>query len=507
MPLDSLLSLFTLSRRSTRRWLVIIAAGTLTVALIYYVRTASESRIATPRRENRCSQSSVVLPLLDGRWDKEIKDCPDGGENPYETMTDGWRLFKEALEKYRKFHHDQVHALRGMRNSGVRTVTPRTLIWVCDYGNSGKKEGCGGLGDQLPRITLFLLMAMVSDRVFTVKWDETFMKSARYLLPNAIEWSFFDETLGMCSDRGNTNFTDRCSHVTFSKTSLTWDSWSQDDWAVFGRVLFSSEPHVTVVGRVNVGSMMIGDNKFVQPNTLMRNRLEDIGITKILALDRENKVDFTYDKVWFTYSRIWYTAPWFYMSRLIFRYLFRLSPEIATQAKVTQRILGQKYLAVHLRTGFQGNFYQGRDKMSTWNYKNWKMFPEKRSWKYIVDHAVTLANKRLGENSSIFLATDSGVAKDWIMETYGERIKVADVTIVHSGKLSTQADCRGSQGLWIDFYLLGHASYLVHGSSSYALSASMLCATPPLRHSWFSYEDKTDTYITHIGTNITVISI
>ena len=485
--------------------LAIIAAGTLLTASLIYHGVVDSSKIANPRKR-LCSHTSGVLPSLDEGWDKEIKDCPDGGRNPYETRTDGWRQFKEALERYREFHHEQVRALRGMRKGSVSKVAPRTLTWVCDYGNSGKKEGCGGLGDQLPRITLFLLMAMVSDRVFTVKWDENFKKTTHYLLPNAIEWSYFDETLGMCSDRGNTEFTDRCSHITFSKTSLTWDSWSQDDWAAFGKVLFSPEPHVTVVGRVNVGSMMIADNEFVQPNTLMRKRLEDIGVTKILALDMDNKIDFTYDKVWFTYSRIWYTAPWFYMSRLIFHYLFRLSPEIAMKANVTQRLLGQKYLAVHLRTGFQGNFFQGRDKMSTWNYKNWKMFPEKRSWKYIMDHAITLANERLGENSNIFLATDSGVAKDWIVETYGERIIVANITIIHSGKLATQADCQGSLGLWVDFYLLGHAHYLVHGSSSYALSASMLCAMPPLRHSWFSYEDKTDTFVTHIGTNIIAIT-
>ena len=415
-------------------------------------------------------------------------------------------MFRDALERYKQFHAAQVKLLRQLKEDGdivgkSNKFIPRTLNFVCNY-----KSGCSGLGDQLQHIPLFLLMAMVSDRVLTINWDEDFKVTTQYLIPNELQWDVFDQTLGMCVSHDNTKYNDHCSRVTFSRASMLRKGWNQHDWAVFGRALFSPEPHITFIGVVNLGTMMLANETILQPNTLMRDRFEDIGVTKILALDMDNKLDFDDTYMLFTKVRNWYTASWFYMSRIIFNYLFRLSGEVTMEAEKIAKAMGNRYLAVHLRTGFRDESLQWT--IEAWAFKNWKLFPGKKSWKCFMDHAIALANENIGEKSNIYLATDSHTAKDWIAETYGERIIMTNKTVKHSAELKL-AHCEensGSLGFWIDFYLLGHAYYLVHGSSMYAMSASMMCATPPLQHSWVAYEDSTHTCYAHIGTNVTIIS-
>ena len=86
--------------------------------------------------------------------------------NPFKDSKD-WTRFVQALEKYRTFHRRK---LQQMKESSDSDVNVRTLTWACS------RDKCTGVGDQLIRIQYFLLLAMMSDRMFTIHWDEKLKK-------------------------------------------------------------------------------------------------------------------------------------------------------------------------------------------------------------------------------------------------------------------------------------------------------------------------------------------
>lgn len=113
------------------------------------------------RRETECGteifKSKSEVSAED--WDESVT-CPNT-ENPYRS-TKGWATFTSALKRYKQFHKDKLERLK----SAQRNESVRTLTWACS------QTRCSGLGDQLLRLQFFFLLAMMSDRTFTIYWDE-----------------------------------------------------------------------------------------------------------------------------------------------------------------------------------------------------------------------------------------------------------------------------------------------------------------------------------------------
>ena len=428
--------------------------------------------------------------------------------NPYKE-TESWKTFEKELERYKVFHKQQMALLRNMSldpetwrgHPDARRV--RTLTWACSEGH------CSGLGDEMLRIQIWLLLAMAADRVFVLHWDEKISRTTKYLLPNEIDWSFHDESLGMCSDQIG-HFGD-CQSRTFSKVGWTWDKWEKDQYAKFSKSLFSAEPHITVTGRVDTSTMLIADKSFFEEGTLIRKGFDRLGLSKLFEMDKNNKVEYTSSRVWYTNPRVWYTETWYAMSHRLFHYLFQFPQSLIDEVDKAQKKHGlwdRKYLAFHLRTGFKGGFHQ--EGLAIWNMRNWKCFPDKDSWNVMFKHSVDLASKKLGGSAQVYLATDSPEAKDWAVHNYGERIVTSNATVEHSTHGDTWCESNDKShgapfSFWIDFLLLARAQFLVLGYSSYAVAAGFICPIPLSNQSWISFDETVNCLASHIRENVSCI--
>ena len=441
--------------------------------------------------------------------------CADSS-NPYED-TSGWKTFQAALKQYSEFHKLQLNMLKNTSHPESKTV--RTLTWAC------RQDECSGLGDQFYRIHFFLLMAMMSDRVFTIYWDEGLQRTTKYLLPNQIDWSFFKENLGMCEDSHH------CSEQKFfGKTHIFWHSWDARDLSKFSQVLFSSESHITVSGLLRLDTMLATDYTYFQPETLLSQGFDRMGVTDILSLDRNTKVLFKYagDSVWSYLSQmlgidsvvqipsqdrgeVEITGPWFYLSQSMMDYLFVFPKDLIDMVDKMQAFLGvegRRYLAVHLRTGFFGTKIQ-ENLRTRWFHKNVKMFYDEKSWTSIMDHSIKLSKSTIGPNSPIYLSTDSPFAKEWVLRKYSHHnIKSTNLTVVHSAHHSSSCSKEyydANVSFWIDLLLLGRAHMVVHGYSSFAMTAGFLCPIPLSHHSWTITSNELQCLASYILTNVTCI--
>ena len=449
--------------------------------------------------------------------------CP-GVMFPVERTDSGWPTFTKALERYAKFHKEKLKQLKN--GESVKTLT-----WTCS------QSKCAGLGDQLYRIEFFFLLALMSDRLFTVHWDEALEQSAKYLIPNEIDWTYFNPSKGMCKDK-NPVFSINTCHF-FDVTSPWGFGWTKKEFAEFGDVLFSSKQHITVTGSILAFVMYINKDSILDPGEKIVAGFEKLGLNDILVEKYPNEtVHCGHKPFWYTLlhklgihhmmeiakisgGSVIATEPWIEVSHVIFCYLFKFPQVLVTEVDKVSRSLGindKKYVAVHLRTGFKGMPYE-ESYAARYMHRNWKFFEDTYIWDGIVAHGFELADKMLGSDSYVYLCTDTDVAKERFKKKYSDRLKVADLTRAHSaysrikcrsqniaenGKSTLETPSRYNDpymSMWIDFFLLGRAHAIVHGDSSYSVNACFLKPIPHLNHAWVMFDYKRKCIASYIGGN------
>ena len=471
----------------------------------------------------------------------EFVSCP-AVKFPEEGQNEGWRTFREALERYSKFHKEKLKQLKeSPTGEGVKTLT-----WACS------QSKCSGLGDQLFRIQYFLLLAMMSDRLFTVYWDEALERSARYLIPHEIDWSYFDHSKGMCTDRNTVFSSKRCSKTTFSGSSMWGFGWTKDEFAHFGDVLFSSEQHITVTGDVPAYVMFINKNFYMDPGAKVIAGFKKLGLNDVLVeVNANDTVSCGHNPLWYgmlhklgahhvmeipevSSGRVEASEALFQVSHIIFCYLFKFPQVLVAEVdKISKSldIADKRYLAVHLRTGFKGMPYE-ESYVTRWIHRNWKFFDDVNIWDAIMVHSFDLADRMLGPESPVYLCTDTDVAKERFQQKYGDRLRIADLSLTHSAHSRSKCETQSQElsedvqetpatpentpetpsifddpyvSMWVDFFLLGRAHVMVHGDSSFSVNACFLRPLPHLHQSWVMHDDDRNCIASYIGGNTTCI--
>ena len=463
---------------------------------------------------------------------KDAISCVNPGivSDTISATTEGWVTFSKRLKSYKIFHAEKLRELKNAKGSTVKTLT-----WACS------QSKCTGLGDQLLRMQFFLLLAMMSDRLFTVYWDEGLKRSSKYLLPNEIDWNYFDRSKGMCSDDKTVFSGDSCAKTTFDATSIWGFGWNKKEFASFGDALFGSQQHITVTGWVKVYTMFIGIDSIFDPGDKIRAGFESLGLWKLLAVDSENTVHCGHRHFWsdllnklganhfmeipkMNSGKVLASEPWLQMSHVIFCYLFKFPEVLVSEVNRIMTQLGienTKYVAIHLRTGFKGTPYE-ESAATRWVHRNWKMFDDESTWDYIIDYSFNLAMEKLGAESVVYLSTDTDRAKERFVSKYRSRLKVINSPATHSAFVRSK--CQGQpsptstfstdpfspddpyMSMWIEFFLLGSAHTVVHGESSFALAACFMNPVPHLNQVWYMYDDKRGCIASYIGSNSTCIT-
>ena len=399
--------------------------------------------------------------------------CPIVWSNPYRKYK-GWKQFYLSLRRYKKFHKKQLNCLKmevaGKQNTSSVCKEPvRTLTWAC-----ADVQKCKGIGDQLSRIKLSFVLAMATNRVFTIYWNPKVKRTMQYLQPNAINWQFYNERLGM---------------HTYRDMKETENITSSQDFTAFLLLLQSHTQHVTTTHEIYVHFVRAYKNAIGSEQ--IKLALQPLGILDMLKPQLGK-------------------APVPHLLGAILRYLFKFSSDVMEKVDHIQRSLGLAsvpYLAVHLRTGFYGTSFE---ELGDRSYK--KMLRSRLSWVTLMECSIKNANSVLGPTSPIYLATDSYIVKQWAVGEYGSRVRVANMTLQHvameiswedssddhssidtattntvplitngSSHSSEAQKSSGYEGTWVDFILLAHSHFLAHGISGFSTAAGEFCSLPQTR--------------------------
>ena len=387
------------------------------------------------------NQFVVQVPNI---YHPQTNVCTEVGRSVREDSSKGWKTFKQALEDYKYFHHQQISALKNQ--SHLHSSNPnhlinnsvRTLTWACET-----PIKCSGLGDQFYRIQLVFLLAIMTERVFIISWDKESQKTMRYLQPNEIDWSFFDRSLGM--------------HTNHDIQRLVQEEY----YAALFSLLNSSKPHITTTNDSYI-PFQRGYYKSIHGDPNFMHGFEKLGLGDILSLTRkkENK------------------EPVTFIGGEILRYLFTFSPDVISTVTEVQKSLGilhnQRYLAVHIRTGFLGNDFE-----EVGHFSRYKIYRSNSSWLSALDCSLELADRIIGPGSPVYLASDSYVVKKLILERYGGRIRTTNMTLQHVqfiGDNSREVKPDGFIATWVDFLLLARSHVLVHSISGFSSIAGQFCS-------------------------------
>ena len=339
------------------------------------------------------------------------------------------RLFLKALQRYATFH----------REEGSREI--RTLLWRCVM-----KPTCGGLADRLKSITFSLLLAMITQRRLSIAWPQVGKQA--FLHHNVINWNHINETV----DREYI-----LRSVFRGKFGLSMDPSSVHSML---ETLADKETK-TIALSSNLCPRSLLDRPPIRESKPISNGLHRLGLANFTILEVDA------------------------LTGLAFRFLFNFDSKVIVEVNQAREVLGlrkgERYTAVHIRSGFMGMPGKMQER------RHPKLMSQSEDWMRTLQCAVKVSDRLLGASSSLFLATDSFFIKQLAVEKFGSRIRTLNNSLIHIGLRqrppnSTNADeVEGHLTLWVEFILLAEASVQVRGASGLPAIAGHVCSIPSSR--------------------------
>ena len=331
--------------------------------------------------------------------------------------------------------YTQIHQKLSKENS----ATTRTLIWQCHI-----DQVCGGLVDRVRGMTFALMLAVFSRRRLVLEWKSSF--ESQFFKPNQINWEPDSTLLHIIENPKNIVRIHVQSTATYPYIYIP-----DHNWEYYLDIIGGNQPYVVMITNVMMIALTTNTFTFNRHHWLAEG-VKSAGLSK-LSISNLNGI-----------------------IGIGFRYLFQWDKHILrelSKAKETLKLTNQPYIGVHIRTGFYGLKY-------IQDFQNIKLIKDRRIWKAVLQCAVSTANKFLGNDSLIFLATDSNVVKKIAVSTYGMRFRSFNNYLVHVDRKIKIPSKQQEGALYtlIDLFLLGESYVLVKGDSGYPWLASLLCGLP-----------------------------
>ena len=384
-----------------------------------FIHSGQHLRVAPPRQLMNATQGTVLI--------QDFCERTDG----LPEHQNAWKPFMSTLKHYQHFHGSQLMHLKQQtsvnsdRNNNSNQV--RTLTWSCDH----SVHMCSGLGARFKNILSIFIYAVMTQRVFLInlgRIDKTMM----LIETNKIDWSFFNESLAMHK---------------YSDFELPHVNRTCRDYAKLQHLLESRVPHVTL--SLSVGNLMNCMN-----HPWIGTGLKVLGLSSLAK--KRDFIDL--------------------LSGVVWRFLFTLPGNLVNSMEQKMLSLGlqnQKYMSVHIRTGFVGFTFEEKSNAAVHKIQKDKMY-----WDSVMKCSFRLADKHIGMNSPIFLATDSLVVREWALKKYSKRVRTLQIGIVHSDKPKTwkQGSRSAFMDMWTDILLLAKGNVLVLSRSGFSRFALQLCS-------------------------------
>ena len=326
-------------------------------------------------------------------------------------------LWKKA-EWYAEFHREGVANINRGRSDLVKT-----LIWYCP------DRSCGGLGYRFRGIIFNLFIAMFTNRVLILDWQDV-SAEVQYLLPNKIDWRWKHLPLiGRKEAIGN--FVKSRKSFPGKFMSLVRDPKIQHLKAhynahlKFSSALMSKDPSILSSFHNNLYKALISHKPVIDAFAM--------------------------------------------------NYLFKFTNELLKYSNQVRQNIGYlSYVALHLRTG---QFDDLKISDSSHRFDSGV-----KQWREALNCAIHQAVTTIGPQGVVLVVSDSYKAKIWARNTYGDKVKILNSTIVHVDKSSDLRESdEGMLGIWQDLITMGEASTLVMKASTFPELAMALCALTPNR--------------------------
>ena len=358
-----------------------------------------------------------------------------------------YKKFLTVLSKYAADHYNMPRS-------------HRTLVWQCPA-----DEDCGGLADRFKGMTFALLLAIFSNRRFVLDWQSP---ENIYFKPNVINW--MDKNLQKILRSPNDTDCLPDGHFVkfhlYERSKYPFFDDSEDTVRKYFDLLAGNESIVVMVTNMEVSLI---SQYLRKTKSWITNGYERAGLLNLVDHDLGDIVG------------------------LVLRYLFQMNAELSNhllKARKVLKLTGQPYIGVHLRSGFAGVKH-------AIEWPHVKLISDKKKWEVILQCAVTTANKFLGNNSLIFLATDSEIIKEMAVSKYGMRFRTLSNYLVHVGTMDRKRkpikeEEEGILFMLVDLLLLAESYVLVRGYSGYAWVSGLLCGPLPNEHLIDSVTCKTD---------------
>lgn len=406
------------------------------------VQRAKDSNSSEPGlgHSSLATDSSTENTETDERSPSRHPACSKVWDNPY-SGEEGWTILYRELKRYEMFHRKQINCLKHglFHEDRLMCKTPvRTLTWSCN-----EAQQCSGIGDQMAQIQMTLLLAMSTNRVFFIYWNpEETSHTMQHLRPHSIDW----------------RSPDLMSHSNTSLTTMAISGGKQSfktkQYTILLSQLRQTVKHITVSHQFRAPFR----TAYRDAGRRIRQAFRSLGVPMIL--NRGNTA-----------------LP--YLQGTILRYLFAFDSGMMEAVEMHKRRLSLfpgPYATLHLRTGFVGGVSEERGKF------NWrKIWKDKQQWTDMIECALNNTNRLLGSSAPLYLATDSYTTKQWAKESYGGRVKTADITLEHVALKQSWQGGEESRATWIDFLLLAHSQLLAHGLSGFSTIAGSFCSLPVSR--------------------------
>ena len=373
-------------------------------------------------------------------WSLDVtEELREGLQNLYLSCHPG----EEGIlqRKYERLLQGLVDYTTFHREAGKDPQGVRSLIWVCDA-----HQSCGGLADRLKGITFSLLVAMFTRRRLLLCWSSSVFGEHSYLKPNMIDWFISAEEaynvgakqIHMFGILGGIGIDVSVKHL---KQSLN--------------MLDGNTTHVSLATNLKPSALK-NRTKNMDQQWIIRG-LRRYGLAHLSPQEVNNLVG------------------------IVFRYLFQLTDELKAEVDMAHRELGlenQKYVGVHLRTGFAGSSLQEPSKHP-------KLIKNRQDWETVLECAVNTSRKLLESSGLIFLATDSTVVKHIATNKYGSQFRTLDHTLIHLDRMDkfphkpNKNETKGILASWVDFFLLAQSSAHVRTlGSGFSIVAGQICMLP-----------------------------
>lgn len=326
-------------------------------------------------------------------------------------------LWKKA-EWYAKFHQEGVANINRGRSDLVKT-----LIWYCP------DRSCGGLGYRFRGIIFNLFIAMFTNRVLILDWQDV-SAEVEYLHPNRIDWRWQHlPLLGRKEALGN-----------FVKSRKTYPG-----------------KFMSLVRDPKIRHLKAHYNAHIKFTSALMSRDPSIS---------SNFYDNLY-KALISHKPV--------IDAFAMNYLFKFTDELLEySSKIRQNIGHVSYVALHLRTG-QFDDLEISDRSHRFD-------SGVKQWRQALDCALQQAETTIGPHGVVLVVSDSYKAKTWASKTYGNKVKILNTTIIHVDKSSDLRESNeGMLGIWQDLITMGEASTLVMKASTFPELAMALCALTPSR--------------------------